>query len=57
LVSRRERSALQAELTEIESDLATELLELYRRGTSYEEFWELVEKLRDFGELRKNFSA
>jgi len=29
---------------EIESDLVEQLLEVYRRGTSHDEFWELVER-------------
>jgi hypothetical protein len=57
LVNREERRALGAELAEIESDLVEQLLEVYRRGTSYDEFWELVERVRSFGELRKNFTA
>jgi hypothetical protein len=57
LASREERRALGTELAEIESDLVKQLLEVYRRGTSYDEFWELVDRLRAFGELRKNFSA
>jgi hypothetical protein len=57
LANREERRALGIELAEIESDLVKQLLEVYRRDTSYEEFWELVERLRDFGELRKNFGA
>jgi hypothetical protein len=57
LVNREERRALGAELAEIESDLVEQLLEVYRRGTSYDEFWELVERVRAFGELRKNFTA
>jgi len=57
LVNREERRALGAELAEIESDLVEQLLEVYRRGTRYDEFWELVERVRAFGELRKNFTA
>jgi len=57
LVNREERRALGAELAEIESDLVEQLLEVYRRGTSYDEFWELVERVRAFGELRENFTA
>jgi len=57
LTSQEERRALGEELTELESDLVKQLLAAYRRGTSYDEFWEQVENLRSFSELRKNFSA
>jgi len=57
LVNREERTALGAELAEIESDLVEQLLEVYRRGTSYDQLWELVERVRAFGEPRKNFTA
>jgi hypothetical protein len=57
LVNREERRAFGAELAEIESDLVEQLLEVYRRGASYDEFWKLVEMVRPFGELRKNFTA
>jgi hypothetical protein len=57
LANREQRRALAAELAEIESELVEQLLEVCRRGTSYDEFWELVERVRAFGELRKNFTA
>jgi len=57
LVNREERRAPGAELAEVESDLVEQLLEVYRRGASYDEVWELVERVRAFGELRKNFTA
>lgn len=55
MASREERSALAEELAEIESDLVRQLLLVHRRGTSFDEFWELVENLRSFSKLRKNF--
>ena len=54
--SRRKKSATDRARRD-RSDLVKQLLEVYRRGTSYEEFWELVDRLRTFRELRKNFSA
>jgi hypothetical protein len=50
----QERRELFAELAEIESDLAKQIVRVYRRGTNYEEFWELVDRLRTFSEMRKN---
>ncbi len=50
----QERKELCAELARIESDLARQLIRVYRRGVDYREFWELVDRLRMFSELRKN---
>ncbi len=50
----KERKELCTELAEIESDLGRQLIRVYRRGTNYDEFWELVERLRSFSEMRKN---
>jgi len=44
-------------LAEIESDLVSQLLKAYRGGMRYDEFWELVDKLRSFSKLRKNFGG
>jgi hypothetical protein len=52
----RGRNALAEELAEIESDLVRQLVQVYRRGTSYDEFCELVENLRSFSDMRKNFA-
>ncbi len=55
MVSQEERKELCEELEEIESDLIRQLLRVYKRGTNYAEFWELVERLKMFSELRKKY--
>jgi len=50
----QERKELCAELAGIESDLTRQLIRVYRRGIDYREFWELVDRLRAFSEMRKN---
>jgi hypothetical protein len=55
LVNQEERKELCEELQEIESDLIRQLLRVYKRGANYEEFWELVERLQTFSQLRKGF--
>jgi hypothetical protein len=57
LASQEEREELCIELGEIEKDLIRQLLRAYTRGTNYREFWALVDRLRAFSELRKNFCA
>ena len=53
MVNQEERKGLHAELVEVENDLVRQLLRVYKRGTHYDEFWELVERLRAFSELRE----
>ena len=55
MTNQEERKELCVELAEIENDLVRQLLRVYTRGTNYEEFWALVERLRAFSELRKSF--
>ncbi len=54
MAGQEERKELCVELGEIENDLVRQLLRVYTRGTNYEEFWALVDKLNSFSELRKN---
>ncbi len=54
MASQEERKELCIELGEIENDLVRQLLRVYTRGTNYEEFWALVDRLNSFSELRKN---
>jgi hypothetical protein len=49
-----EKRELCEELAEIEEDLGRQLVKVYRRGTNFEEFWDLVERPRSFSEMRKN---
>ncbi len=57
MASQEQRNELYVELVEIENDLVRQLLRVYTRGTNYDEFWALVDRLRAFSELRKNFRA
>jgi len=55
LTNQEERKELCVELVEIENDLFWQLLRIYTRGTNYEEFWALVERLRASAKMRKSF--
>ena len=51
----RKRASLCAELSDIEVDLAEQLIKSYRGGAGYEEFWELVNRLSSFSQMRREF--
>ncbi len=53
--NQEERKELCVEVAEIENDLVRQLLRVYTRGSNYDEFWALVERLGTFSELRKSF--
>ncbi|MBI3022805.1 MAG: hypothetical protein HYU03_02295 [Thaumarchaeota archaeon] len=39
----------------IEDDMVKELIRMYRQGTNYGAFWEIVRMVHSFGDMRKDF--